>query len=67
MFIYLIGSLAFGDAFYTASKYHQKFRQDDTEIYFKGYPAAFVGAYNLLGGALPTFNYAGSILFFSLY
>ena len=68
MLICFIGCLAFGDAFYVASKYHKKFKFDESETYFPDYVSAFMESYNYLFGLYGyTINYSKSVLAFLIY
>ena len=37
MFIYWIACFAFGDAFYTASKYHKKYKNNGIDVFYNNY------------------------------
>ena len=67
MFVYYVASFAFGDALYTMSRYHQKYRNDPNEVYLTGYAEAFSAGFSYMLASIGTLNNAGSLLAFSLY
>ena len=68
LFVFYISSFAFGDAFYTASKYHQKYKYDpEGETYYANYVDAFMASYNYMLAGTGTLDNSKSVLAFVLY
>ncbi len=66
-FLYVISTIAFADAFYTASQYHQKYRYDEEKTYYKSFIEAFLNTYYFMMASMGELDNTETVLVFTVY